>query len=156
MQFSQCMCWNIRVLIILCVHLSLADVSVLIFPCSTFPCSTFTNPCSMALNITADSDLQVIDEFISVFRNSVVSLNGASTYDRDVDRDKIYKKWIRNNPHLLQHLALETDCPWLCPTGLPSSEFNPASGIFLTSKWLENVLRAYGKNVSFYDHSDCQ
>lgn len=98
--------------------------------------------------INADSDLRVIDEFISVFRNSVVSLHGASTYDRDIDKDKIYKKWIRNHPHLLQHLVLETDCPRLCPTGLPSSEFNPATGIFLTSKWLENVLRAHGKNVS--------
>jgi Tat protein secretion system quality control protein TatD with DNase activity len=44
--------------------------------------------------IKADSDLRVINEFISVFQNSVVSLNGASTYDRDVDKDEIYKKWI--------------------------------------------------------------
>ena len=68
--------------------------------------------------IKSDSDLEVIDSFISTFKNSVVSLNGATTYIYDIDRDKLFKKWIRNHSSLLDHLVLEIDCPWLCPHGL--------------------------------------
>jgi Tat protein secretion system quality control protein TatD with DNase activity len=98
--------------------------------------------------VKSDSDLEVIDRFISIFLNSVVSLNGASTHIRDIDQDKVYKKWIRNHPTLLKHLVLETDCPWLCPKNLPIHQFNPCTGIFIVSKWLEDVLRAPGKNAS--------
>jgi hypothetical protein len=63
-------------------------------------------------------------------------------------KTKSTRSGLRNHQHLLQYQVLETDCPWLCPTGLPSSEFNHTIGIFLTSKSLENVLRAHGKNVS--------
>ncbi|CAF4585749.1 unnamed protein product, partial [Rotaria sp. Silwood2] len=65
--------------------------------------------------IKSDSDLTVIDNFISSFPNSVISLNGATTLVKDIDQDKTFKKWIRNHPHILNHLVLETDCPWLCP-----------------------------------------
>ena len=98
--------------------------------------------------VKSDSDLQVIDQFISTFPNSAVSLNSASTHIRDIDQDKAYKKWIKNHPTLLKHLVLETDCPWLCPKNLPAHEFNPSTGIFIISRWLEDVLRAPGKNAS--------
>jgi Tat protein secretion system quality control protein TatD with DNase activity len=98
--------------------------------------------------IKSDSDLEVIDRFISIFPNSVVSLNGATTHIKDIDQDKMFKKWIRNHSSLLKHLVLETDCPWLCPTHLPVHRFNPCTGIFIVSKWLEEVLRAPGKNAS--------
>jgi Tat protein secretion system quality control protein TatD with DNase activity len=98
--------------------------------------------------IKSDSDLVVIDDFISSFPNSVISLNGAATLIKDIDQDKTFKKWIRNHPHILNHLVLETDCPWLCPQGLSTKEYNPCTGIFVTSKWVENVIRAAGKNAS--------
>ncbi|CAF3020638.1 unnamed protein product [Rotaria socialis] len=98
--------------------------------------------------VKPDSNLEVIDRFISIFPNSVVSLNGASTHIRDIDQYKVLRKWIRNHPTLLKHLVLETDCPWLCPKNLPVHEFNPCTGIFIVSKWLEDVLRAPGKNAS--------
>ncbi|CAF1388059.1 unnamed protein product [Rotaria magnacalcarata] len=98
--------------------------------------------------VKSDSHLEVIDRFISIFSNSVVSLNGSSTHIRDIDQDKVFKKWIRNHPTLINHLVLETDCPWLCPKNLPVLEFNPCTGIFIVSKWVEDVLRAPGKNAS--------
>jgi Tat protein secretion system quality control protein TatD with DNase activity len=98
--------------------------------------------------IKSDSDLSVIDQFISTFPNSVISLNGSITSVKDIDQDKIFKKWVRNHPNLLNHLVLETDCPWLRPQSLPVQEYNPCTGIFTTSKWLENVLRIHGKNAS--------
>ncbi|CAF3698816.1 unnamed protein product [Rotaria socialis] len=98
--------------------------------------------------VKSDSDLTVIDNFISYFSNSIISLNGATTSIKDIDQDKVFKKWIRNHPHILNHLVLETDCPWLCPQGLSIQRYNPCTGIFITSKWVENVLRAPGKNAS--------
>ena len=98
--------------------------------------------------VKADSDLMVIDDFLSHFPNSIISFNGAVTLARDIDQDKIFKKWIRNHQKILNHLALETDCPWLCPQGLSHRTYNPCTGIFITSKWIENVLRAQGKNAS--------
>ncbi len=98
--------------------------------------------------VKSDSDLTVIDDFISSFPNSVVSLNGAITLIKDIDQDKTFKKWIRNHPYILNHLVLETDCPWLCPQGLSIEEYNPCTGIFVTSKWVENVIRIAGKNAS--------
>ena len=98
--------------------------------------------------VKSDSDPQIIDRFISIFSNSVVSINGASTHIRDIDQDKAFKKWIRNHPSLIKHLVLETDCPWLSPTGLPVDQFNPCTGIFVIAKWLENILRSPGKNAS--------
>ena len=98
--------------------------------------------------IKSDSDLRVIDNFIALYPNSVISINGGATLINDIDQDKEFKKWIRNHPKILDHLVLETDCPWLCPRGLTIQEYNPCTGIFVTSKWVENVLRASGKNIS--------
>ncbi|CAF3451146.1 unnamed protein product [Rotaria sp. Silwood2] len=98
--------------------------------------------------VKSDSDLTVIDNFIFSFPNSAISLNGGTTLIKDIDQDKIFKKWIRNHPNILDHLVLETDCPWLCPQGLSIQEYNPCTGIFVTSKWVENTLRAPGKNAS--------
>ena len=98
--------------------------------------------------VKPDSDLAVIDDFISSFPNSIISLNGSTTLVKDIDQDKIFKNWIRNHSQILNHLALETDCPWLCPQGLSIQQYNPCTGIFITSKWIENVLRAPGKNAS--------
>jgi Tat protein secretion system quality control protein TatD with DNase activity len=98
--------------------------------------------------VKSDSNLTVIDNFISLFSNSVISLNGATTLIKDIDQDKTFKKWIRNHPTILNHLVLETDCPWLRPKDLSIQEYNPWTGIFVTSKWVENVMRAPGKNAS--------
>ena len=98
--------------------------------------------------IKSDSDLTVIDNFISSFPNSIISLNGATTLINDIDQDKMFKKWTRNHSHIINHLVFETDCPWLCPQGLSIEDCNPCSGIFVTSKWVENVIRVAGKNAS--------
>ncbi|CAF4240991.1 unnamed protein product, partial [Rotaria sordida] len=98
--------------------------------------------------IKSDSDLTVIDNFITTFPNSVISLNGSTTLIKDIDQDKTFKKWIRNHPSLLDHLVLETDGPWLCPQDLSIQQYNSCTGIFVTSKWIENILRISGKNAS--------
>lgn len=98
--------------------------------------------------VKADSDLAVIDNLMSSFPNSVISLNGGTTLIKDIDQDKIFKKWIRNHPKILDHLVLETDFPWLSPHGLSNQEYNLCTGIFVTSKWIENTLRVSGKNAS--------
>lgn len=98
--------------------------------------------------IKADSDFQVIDYYLNMFPNSFISINGSSTFVRDIDLDKIYKKWLRHHPLLFDRLVLETDCPWLAPQKLPKQDYNPATGIFITSKWIENVVRSPGKNAS--------
>ena len=99
-------------------------------------------------SVKSDSDLHVIDQFLALFPNSVISINGASTHVKDIDLDKAYKKWLRNHATLLQHVVLETDCPWLCPENLPPQQYNPCTGIFIVSKCLENILRIPGKTAS--------
>ena len=98
--------------------------------------------------VKADSDLEVIDHYLKKFPNSFISLNGSSTHVHDIDLDKKYKKWLHNHPLLLDRLVLETDCPWLSPKDLAIGDYNPATGIFITSKWIENVIRSPGKNAS--------
>ncbi|CAF3000095.1 unnamed protein product [Rotaria sp. Silwood2] len=98
--------------------------------------------------VKADSDLEVIDYYLKKFPNSFISLNRSSTLVQDIDLDKRFKKWLRNYPLLFNRLVLETDCPWLCPKDLSKEDYNPATGIFITSKWIENVIRCSGKNAS--------
>ncbi|CAF1600057.1 unnamed protein product [Didymodactylos carnosus] len=95
--------------------------------------------------IRSNSDLRVIDEFLDIFENSYIGLNGSCTHNDSIEQDKIFKKWIRGRNDLLNHLLLETDYPWLCPTELDPKEYNPCSDILTTAKFVELTLRLKGK-----------
>lgn len=90
--------------------------------------------------INVDADLDVVDQFLHVFPNDYVGLNGSITYERNDYRSSCFKHWLIDRSQFLSsRLILETDFPHLPPRNLRGI-YEPSCGLVATNFYLEKLI----------------
>ncbi|CAF4075421.1 unnamed protein product [Rotaria sordida] len=92
------------------------------------------------------SNLDIITRFLNHFKHSYIGINCSIFGQDDMESQNIFYKWLLSFENILSRIIIETGYPFLKPSILQYTQYNPISGIICTAQQLVNILRK--KNIN--------
>lgn len=98
--------------------------------------------------VNPKANLNIITNFLNYFENSFIGLNGSMLMLNDNDCQKVFHNWLLSQESVLDRIIIETDFPFLRPSTLETTQYNPISGIATTAQQIVNILRIKNCNAT--------
>ncbi|CAF1467480.1 unnamed protein product [Adineta steineri] len=98
--------------------------------------------------VNPHSDLHIITNFLNYFENGYIGLNGSIILKHDKDLQKLFNKWLIDQPNIIDRIILETDYPFLRPPELEPNQYNIITGTTITAQYIVNIFRSKHLNTT--------